>query len=115
MASLGEDFLEVLVADFSGGHRELLLAPVDAAWQQKSYMKYDVGLPGPLVAGVQQRMGDQVSLLEGQTAVVTGGARGLGYAIAELFIAEGAQVVIGDLDLAATEAAAKELGPDSIA
>ncbi len=76
-------------------------------------MKYDVRLPGPLVAEVQRRMGDQVSLLTGQTVVVTGGARGLGYAIAELFIAEGAQVVVGDVDLAATEAAAKELGSDS--
>jgi len=54
-----------------------------------------------------------VSLLSGQTAVVTGGAQGLGLAIAERFIAEGARVVLGDLDLAATEAAAKQLGGDS--
>ena len=53
-----------------------------------------------------------MSLLTDQTAVVTGGAQGLGYAIAERFIAEGAQVVLGDLDLAATEAAAKQLGSD---
>jgi 3-oxoacyl-[acyl-carrier protein] reductase len=53
-----------------------------------------------------------VSLLTGQTAVVTGGAQGLGYAIAERFIAEGARVVLGDLDLGATEAAAKQLGGD---
>lgn len=46
----------------------------------------------------------------GQTAVVTGGAQGLGYAIAERFIAEGARVVLGDLDVAATEEAAKRLG-----
>jgi 3-oxoacyl-[acyl-carrier protein] reductase len=51
-----------------------------------------------------------VSLLTGQTAVITGGAQGLGFAIAERFIAEGAHVVIGDLDLASTEAAAKQLG-----
>ena len=51
-----------------------------------------------------------MSLLTGQTAVVTGGAQGLGFAIAEQFIAEGARVVLGDLDLAATEAAAKQLG-----
>ena len=48
-----------------------------------------------------------MSLLTGQTAVVTGGAQGLGYAIAERFVAEGARVVLGDLDLAATEAAAE--------
>ena len=51
-----------------------------------------------------------MSLLTGQTAVVTGGAQGLGFAIAERFIAEGARVVLGDLDLDATEAAAKQLG-----
>ena len=50
-----------------------------------------------------------MSLLTGQTAVVTGGAQGLGYAIAAKFISEGARVVLGDLDLPATEAAAKEL------
>ena len=53
-----------------------------------------------------------MSLLNGQTAVVTGGAQGLGFAIAERFIAEGARVVLGDLDLGATEAAAKQLGGD---
>jgi 3-oxoacyl-[acyl-carrier protein] reductase len=54
-----------------------------------------------------------VSLLTGQTAVVTGGAQGLGFAIAERFISEGARVVLGDLDLGATEGAAKQLGRDS--
>ena len=56
-----------------------------------------------------------MSLLTGQTAVVTGGAQGLGYAIAERFIAEGARVVLGDLDLGATEAAAKQLGGQDVA
>ena len=56
-----------------------------------------------------------MSLLTGQTAVVTGGAQGLGLAIAERFIAEGASVVLGDLDLGATEAAAKQLGGDALA
>src|SRR6185437_17095397 len=54
-------------------------------------------------------------MLRGQTAVVTGGAQGLGFAIAERFIAEGARVVLGDLDLGATEAAAKLLGGDEVA
>ncbi|GAC1398966.1 MAG: 3-oxoacyl-ACP reductase FabG [Mycobacterium sp.] len=56
-----------------------------------------------------------MSLLTGQTAVVTGGAQGLGFAIAERFIAEGARVVLGDLDLATTEAAAERLGGADVA
>lgn len=51
-----------------------------------------------------------MKLLEGRTAVVTGGAQGLGRAIAERFVDEGARIVIGDVDLAAAEACAGELG-----
>jgi 3-oxoacyl-[acyl-carrier protein] reductase len=54
-------------------------------------------------------------LLQGQTAVVTGGAQGLGLAIATRFIAQGARVVLGDLDLDATKAAAASLGGDDVA
>ncbi|BBZ12948.1 putative oxidoreductase [Mycobacterium branderi] len=56
-----------------------------------------------------------MSLLTGQTAVVTGGAQGLGFAIAERFVAEGARVVLGDVNLGSTEAAAKHLGGDDVA
>ena len=56
-----------------------------------------------------------MSLLTGRTAVVTGGAQGLGYAIAERFIAEGARVILGDLDLVATQAAVARLGGDQVA
>lgn len=56
-----------------------------------------------------------MSLLTGQTAVVTGGAQGLGFAIAQRFVSEGARVVLGDLDLDATDAAAKRLGGDDVA
>src|ERR1700746_210527 len=59
--------------------------------------------------------GDQMSLLTGQTAVITGGAQGLGFAIAERFVAEGARVVLGDINLEATDAAAKQLGGDEVA
>jgi 3-oxoacyl-[acyl-carrier protein] reductase len=73
-------------------------------------MKYDYRLTRAPHGSTTAKDGGQVSLLTGQTAVVTGGAQGLGFAIAERFIAAGARVVLGDLDLAATEAAAKQLG-----
>ena len=56
-----------------------------------------------------------MSLLTGQTAVITGGAQGLGYAIAERFIDEGARVVLGDLNLEATKAAVEKLGGADVA
>ncbi|SPM35682.1 NAD(P)-dependent dehydrogenase, short-chain alcohol dehydrogenase family, partial [Mycobacterium rhizamassiliense] len=58
---------------------------------------------------------NEVSLLSGQTAVITGGAQGLGLAIAERFVAEGARVVLGDVNLEATQAVAKQLGGDEVA
>lgn len=51
-----------------------------------------------------------MSLLDGRTAVVTGAAQGIGFAIAQRYVAEGARVVIGDLDLGASEAAVDRLG-----
>jgi 3-oxoacyl-[acyl-carrier protein] reductase len=57
----------------------------------------------------------RMALLAGRTAIVTGGAQGLGYAIAEVFVAEGARVILGDLDLERTRAAAEALGGDDAA
>ncbi|GAA4684742.1 3-oxoacyl-ACP reductase FabG [Pseudonocardia yuanmonensis] len=51
-----------------------------------------------------------MELLAGRAAVVTGGAAGIGLAIARTFAAHGASVVIGDRDGEAADAAAKELG-----
>ncbi len=54
-------------------------------------------------------------LLGGQTAVITGGAQGLGLAIAERFVAEGARVLLGDVNVEAGQAAAQRLGGDDVA
>ena len=54
-------------------------------------------------------------LLAGRIAVITGGAQGLGFAIAEQFIAEGARVLLGDLNIDDTRAAAQALGGSEVA
>jgi len=48
--------------------------------------------------------------LEGKIAIVTGGAAGFGEGIVRTYVAEGARVVVADLDIARGEALAAELG-----
>ena len=48
--------------------------------------------------------------LEGKTAIVTGGAAGYGEGIVRLFAAQGANVVIADIDAAKGSALAAEIG-----
>jgi len=48
--------------------------------------------------------------LQNKVAVVTGGAHGIGLAIARRYVAEGAKVVIADVDASAGTAAARALG-----
>jgi NAD(P)-dependent dehydrogenase (short-subunit alcohol dehydrogenase family) len=57
---------------------------------------------------------NQVMDVQGQVAVVTGGARGIGRAIALRLIAAGASVVIADLDAEASAATAAAIGADSL-
>ncbi|MBX7450350.1 3-oxoacyl-ACP reductase FabG [Mycolicibacterium sp. 3033] len=56
-----------------------------------------------------------MGLLSGRVAVITGGAQGLGLAIAQRFVDEGARVVLGDVNLDATQAAADALGGADVA
>ena len=55
-------------------------------------------------------MSPSVSRLDGRTALVTGAGRGIGLAISERLLADGARVVMLDRDAPAVEAAAKRLG-----
>ena len=50
-----------------------------------------------------------MGLLDGKSAIITGSARGIGRATAELFASEGAQVLINDLDGDVAEQTASEI------
>lgn len=50
--------------------------------------------------------------LAGKVAIVTGGSGGIGFACARALVAEGARVVLGDLNSDAAAASAAELGAD---
>jgi len=52
----------------------------------------------------------KLRLLEGRVAVITGGAQGIELAIAAKFVAQGAKVVLGDINGIAAAAAAADLG-----
>src|SRR6476469_6542892 len=50
-----------------------------------------------------------MGLLDGKAAIVTGSARGIGRATAELFVSEGAKVLINDLDADVAEQTSGEI------
>jgi NAD(P)-dependent dehydrogenase (short-subunit alcohol dehydrogenase family) len=53
--------------------------------------------------------------LQGKTAIITGGARGIGAAIAEGYVREGARICVADLDGAAARETAERIGGGSFA
>ena len=54
-----------------------------------------------------------MGLLDGKAAIVTGSARGIGRATAEMFVREGAKVLINDLDADVAEQTAGEIDTET--
>jgi short-subunit dehydrogenase len=60
-------------------------------------------------------MAKQPRILAGETAAITGAARGIGRATAKALLAQGMRVAIGDVDYDAARLTAAELGPSAVA
>lgn len=60
-------------------------------------------------------MAKKPRILAGETAAITGAARGIGRATAEALLGQGMRVAIGDVDVAAATRTAAELGPRTVA
>ena len=60
-------------------------------------------------------MAKQPRILAGETAAITGAARGIGRVTAQALLRQGMRVAIGDLDLGAARQTASELGPSAVA
>jgi NADP-dependent 3-hydroxy acid dehydrogenase YdfG len=59
-------------------------------------------------------MAKQPRILAGQTAAISGGARGIGRVTAQAFLRQGMRVAIGDVDLPAAQQTAAELSESAV-
>src|ERR1039458_9367259 len=60
-------------------------------------------------------MAKQPRNLAGETAAITGAARGIGRVTAQALVRQGMRVAIGDVDVQAAQQTARELGPSTVA
>lgn len=86
---------------FVGDHR--WYAPV--CLKEKHYMQRN----SMLLIRASCSGDDTIMKLKGKTAIITGGSRGIGYAVAEAFVQEGARVAVCGSRPASAEIAAEKL------
>lgn len=88
------------------------LSQLDVRDESPTNRRRTSGKQFPASAQLQRRMHD-MNRLNGKTAVVTGGATGIGRAAAKRFIEEGAFVFIFGRRQEALDAAVADLGPNA--
>src|SRR5882724_12338439 len=64
-----------------------------------------------IAEGWQMTTAPRAGRVNGEVAIISGAARGIGAAAARLFVAEGAKVIVGDIRAAEGMATADALGP----